>query len=204
MTRTFLAIELAEEARAYLERELQKLRSSLPQVSWTDPAGLHLTLAFLGELDDQRLAQAAEAGMEAASQHKPFTLRIAELGTFGPPHQPRVIWTGIAGNLTRLLALHATLAASLTSRGFPAEERPYSPHLTLARLKTPLSQQDLATLQQLIATSQNVQTARSPQLAPFSSEPPAIPVAQISVMKSELLRGGSRYTCLHRYVLGGK
>lgn len=196
MTRTFLAIELTEEARAYLGRELQRLRASLPQVSWVDPASLHLTLAFLGELDDERLAQATEASLEAASQHKPFTLGIGALGTFGSPRQPRVIWRGITGNLPRLLALQSTLITALTSRGFPAEERPYSPHLTLARLKTPLSQQDLATLQRLIAASPHPQTGRSPHSASSHPEPPAIPVAQISVMKSELLRTGARYTCL--------
>jgi 2'-5' RNA ligase len=196
VTRTFIAIELDEEVRAYLERELQRLRSLLPQVPWANPASLHLTLAFLGELDDQRLAQAAEAAQEAASQHKPFTLRLASLGTFGPPRQPRVIWTGIAGNLPRLLALHATLTASLTTRAFPPEERAYSPHLTLARLKDPLSQQDLAILQRIIASSQPALAARSRQPSPARPEPPAIPVTQISVMKSELLRVGPRYTCL--------
>ncbi|HEY7125818.1 MAG TPA: RNA 2',3'-cyclic phosphodiesterase [Ktedonobacterales bacterium] len=202
MTRTFIAVELDEEVRAYLEHELRRLSALLPQVRWVDPATLHLTLAFLGELDDQRLAQATEAALETARQGKPFTLRLSSLGTFGPRYQPRVVWVGIAGNLPRLLELQAALVASLTSRAFPPEERAYSPHLTLARLKDPLSKPDLATLQRILASSQSAQTASSHASSSPKSTPPALPVAQISVMKSESFPGGPHYTCLQSCPLG--
>ncbi len=203
MTRTFIAVELDEDVRAYLEHELRRLRALLPQVRWVDPATLHLTLAFLGELDNQRLALAAEAALETARQGQPFTLRLSSLGIFGPRYQPRVVWAGIAGNLPRLLGLQAALVASLTNRAFPPEERAYSPHLTLARLKDPLSKQDLATLQRILVSSQPAQAATNHASHASKSQPPAIPVTQISLMKSELLPDGPRYTCLQACSLIG-
>jgi 2'-5' RNA ligase len=193
MTRTFIAIDLGEEARVYLAAEIARLGRALPAVRWSDPAGLHLTLAFLGELDDERLAGATAAVEEVAGTAKPFTLEIAGLGTFGPPAAPRVIWAGIAGNVRRLSELQAALASALEARGFPREERPFSPHLTLARLRTPLGPPELARLREMLRGAGARTTAA----------PPRIPADHLSVMKSELLRPAARYTCLRAIPLVG-
>ena len=184
LTRTFIAIELNDDARAALQRRIARLGRSLPTVRWVDPASLHLTLAFLGELDDAQLADATSAARDAASASSPFTLSLGELGTFGPRRAPRVIWTSISGDTNAVLALQQRLVGALTSRGFPREERPFSPHLTLARLKQPLSPDAFSQLEAL-------------QRAPIPpAERATFPVDHIAVMKSEPLPSGARYTRL--------
>jgi RNA 2',3'-cyclic 3'-phosphodiesterase len=196
MTRTFLAIELNDAARGYLHQQVQQLARALPRVHWVDPVTLHLTLAFLGELEDAQLEQATRVAVEIAEASQPFTARIGALGQFGPAQQPRVIWIGLAGNLQPLLDLQARLARRLVQDGFPPEERAYAPHLTLARIKTPLNAEELAALRRLISASAPASSRgrQPPQASDLA--PPEIPVAHLSVMKSELTRAGARYTCL--------
>jgi 2'-5' RNA ligase len=193
MTRTFIAVELGDAARAYLTRQIANLRAELPSVHWVDPASLHLTLAFLGELDDARLALARDAAERAAAAAHPFTLRITGLGTFGPPHAPRVIWSGVSGELDALRRLHTALRTALTTAGFAPEERDFSPHLTLARLRTPLPAEQVARLTQRVNAS-----AGSPRHSPGAD----IAVDALSVMMSELLRPAARYTRLYAFPLG--
>lgn len=186
MTRTFLALELPETIKAVLRRRIERLAHALPEVRFVDVAGLHLTLAFLGELDNAHLAAATEAAEEAASAHAPITLRLARLGTFGSARSPRVIWVGLAGEVAQLGALQSTLADALAARGFPREARPFAPHLTLARIKKPLSDDLLAALARL-------------QGEPASDA--AWQADALSVMKSELLRPAALYTALSRWPL---
>lgn len=197
MTRTFIAIELGETARVYLIREITRLARELPTLHWADPAGMHLTLAFLGELDSARLAEAQAAAEEAAPVVMPFALHIAGLGSFGPLAAPRVIWAGVAGDLPALARLHAALAAALERRGFALDTRPFAPHLTLARVRAPLPPAAVARLGELVRASQHA-TGRRAQGAGI----PAIPVDRLSVMKSELVRPTARYTCLVAVPLG--
>lgn len=186
MTRTFLALELPDAVRNALRRRIERLARMIPEVRWVDPAGLHVTLAFLGELDDAQLEAATESAATAAGIHAPFSLRLAGLGTFGSARSPRVVWVGLAGEKTQLLALQTAVADELAAHGFPREERPFSPHLTLARIKKPLSDDALATL------------------ARVQHEPPPDATWRadaIAVMKSELLRPAARYTALSRWPL---
>src|SRR5258706_2793292 len=102
MTRTFIALELDESLQRFLGNVIRRLAPQLPGVRWVDPAGIHLTLAFLGELSDEQLSAAKQAADVAAQQITPFEFRLKELGIFGSQHQPRVIWMGIeetSGNL---------------------------------------------------------------------------------------------------------
>lgn len=185
MTRTFIALEQDESLQRRLSETIYRLASALPRLKWVDPAGIHLTLAFLGELTDEQLAKAMQASGAAARQIAPFKYRLAKLGTFGAPRQPRVVWAGVdeqTGTLTRLQQL---LTRELEQRGFTVETRPFSPHLTLARVKEPLSTAELQTLQRLLA---------DPQL---NAPSPWYRVHHICVMKSELSRTGAIYTQLH-------
>jgi RNA 2',3'-cyclic 3'-phosphodiesterase len=185
MTRTFVAIDLGDEARAHLQREVARLSRALPGVRWVDPASLHLTLAFLGELTDERLATLQVAAREAAQGSRPFRLTVAGLGTFGPPLAPRVIWAGVSGDMRHLLRLQDALATALASCGFARDARPFAPHLTLARLHTALSPDQAQRLASLVEGR-----ARSARRSA------TIVVESINVMKSELLRPAARYTRL--------
>lgn len=191
MTRTFIALEMNEDLQRHLAEVIRRVAQALPGVRWVDPAGIHLTLAFLGELDDERLAEAIAATEAAAPRVRPFSYRLSNLGIFGSPRQPRVIWMGIEETAGVLPRLHRILNQELASRGFETDSRPFSPHLTLARVKAPLSPDEQRSLQAILANKQ-----------PGLVSSTRYPVQHINVMKSELLRGGAQYTCLRAIPLG--
>lgn len=182
LTRTFIALELDASQQRFLGTVIRQGKQILPDLRWVDPQGVHLTLAFLGELDDAQLAKALAATQYAATQANPFTYRLAGLGTFGPPRSPRVLWMGISEPSATLDGVHHALALALEEQGFTTEKRPFSPHLTLARIKAPLNTEQLQLLQQLLSRYQ------------FAS--PHYRVTHLYVMKSELTPSGARYSCL--------
>ena len=192
MTRTFIALELDESLQAYLSKVIRQMAQELPNLHWVDPAGIHLTLAFLGELSDEQLTATMQAAELAAGKVPPFDYHLSHPGVFGPPRQPRVIWIGIDEPAGKLLQLHQALSSELEQRGFEVDKRPFSPHLTLCRIKTPLKPDEQQRLQRLI-------TARNVVSKVHTSH-----VRHVSVMKSELSRTGARYTCLQASALGGK
>ena len=190
MTRTFIALELNEALQRFLGEIISQISQELPDLRWVDPTGIHLTLAFLGELSDDQLAAAIGASEEAAQKAIPFEYRLKGLGIFGSTHQPRVIWMGVedlpSGKIqgSPLQQLHRVLTRKLELRGFEIEKRPFSPHLTLARIKQPLSPDEQQRLQRLLHS----------RLAGSSSA--VYQVNNLCVMKSELSRAGAKYTCL--------
>ena len=190
MTRTFIALELNEALQRFLGEIISRVSQELPDLRWIDPSGIHLTLAFLGELTDVQLAEAAYASEEASQEATPFEYRIKGLGVFGSSLQPRVIWMGIedlpSGKIqgSPLLQLHRLLTKKLELHGFEIEKRPFSPHLTLARIKQPLSPDEQQRLQRLLHSKQ------------AGASSPIYRVNNLCVMKSELSRTGALYTCL--------
>jgi 2'-5' RNA ligase len=189
MTRTFIALELDEALRRHLRETIRQVAAELPRFSWVNPSGIHLTLAFLGELSDEQLLQTSQAAEVAAQHVAPFDYRLSHLGIFGSPRQPRVLWVGIEETSGRLQNVHRALNKELEQRGFEVEKRAFSPHLTLARIKISLQAEEQQRLQRIL---------HSPQFAPSSV---VSHVQQVSVMKSEPGRTGATYTCLHNYPL---
>jgi RNA 2',3'-cyclic 3'-phosphodiesterase len=190
MTRTFIALEMNEAQQSYLAGVIHQVARVLPSVRWVDPSGIHLTLAFLDELTDEQLEEAMQAAESAVQHARAFSYRLSHLGVFGSPRQPRVIWMGVEEPDGNLLHLHRVLNRALKQRGFEIERRPFSPHLTLARIKSPLPPDEQQRLQSLINGKQH---------GIVSSE--VYPAQHLNVMKSELLRTGARYTCLRSYTL---
>ncbi|GCF08619.1 RNA 2',3'-cyclic phosphodiesterase [Dictyobacter arantiisoli] len=187
MTRTFIALNMNKAMQSHLSGVIQQVATVLPELRCVDASNIHLTLAFLGELDDEQLAAAAAATQEAAQQATSFTYRLTGLGIFGSPRQPRVLWMGLqepTGSLTRL---HASLSHSLIQRGFSVDSRPFSPHLTLARGKAPLNPEAQSALQKLLSG-----TAPSRQ---------SYPATYLHVMKSQFTPAGVKYSSLHSYPL---
>ena len=190
MTRTFIALDLNKELQRFLGVIISQASQELPDLRWVEPAGIHLTLAFLGELSDDQLAEAVDATEEAAQKAIPFEYRLKGLGIFGSPHQPRVIWMGVedmpSGKIqgSPLQPLHRVLTKELELRNFETEKRPFSPHLTLARIKQPLLPDEQQRLHRLLHS----------KLAGSSSA--VYQVNNLCVMKSELSRAGAKYTCL--------
>lgn len=189
MIRTFIALDLDDSIRYLLAGVIRQMAQELPSIRWVDPQGIHLTLAFLGDLSDERLAEATQAAGAAALQVASFEIRLSRLGVFDSPLHPRVIWAGIDEPSSVLQQLHHTLNRELEKRAFAVEKRPFSPHLTLARIKVPLKPDERHSLLRLL------QETKIASVSPYRLD-------RLSVMKSELLRSGARYTHLDDYTLG--
>ena len=190
MTRTFIALDMHASVQRALGQVIERFALALPNLRWVDATGIHLTLAFLGELDDDRLALAMEATRAATHDFPAFDYRLTAPGTFGPPQQPRVIWMGIEDRPLAQLhgsplpRLHHILTRELERRGFETEKRPFSPHLTLARVKHPLTPSEQQTLHRLLYSKQDQATSTLNR------------ATHLNVMKSDLSRSGAKYTVL--------
>ena len=138
--RLFVGVELDETLRAEIAATVERVRKKLERgharltARWTPPENLHVTLWFLGEVDDARAALVARS-IERPFETRAFTLRVAGAGTFPSSGAPRVLWMGIVEGGPSLLALNGELAGRLIPLGFEPEARRYSPHLTIARVK---------------------------------------------------------------------
>ncbi|HUI40684.1 MAG TPA: RNA 2',3'-cyclic phosphodiesterase [Terriglobia bacterium] len=143
--RTFVAIDLAESVRAALAKEQARLRSACARNSelrWTRPEGVHVTLKFLGEIPAERVA-AVTAALEALRGFGRFEVEAKGFGFFPDARHPRVFWAGLEAP-SALGELAGRVEAALAIIGFAAEDRPFRPHLTLARFRTPRADPDLA------------------------------------------------------------
>lgn len=176
--RSFVAILLNEEVRAAVAAAIARLKPLAPRVGWVAPPNLHLTLKFLGELPPEALEPVKEGLAEAVAGAAPFSLRFHGLGAFPGLARPRVLWVGVAEGGPAAQALQARVEGALTRRGFAREERPYSPHLTIGRVREP---RGLSALQQAITRDAKAEFGR-------------LDVRGLSLMRSDLSPGGSRYT----------
>lgn len=134
--RLFVAVEVPDDVRTTVARAIDDVRTSAPEgLRWSDPSRWHLTLAFLGEVADQRLSELGTRLARAVHLHRAPTLRIDGAGRFGS----RTLWARIVQQPTdgpSLPALVASVAAAARRTGIAQEDRPYRPHLTLARART--------------------------------------------------------------------
>jgi len=133
--RTFLAIPLNTEIREALITLQGKLARDWPEVRWTKPESLHLTLRFFGDLPEECLEKIGEVMLSVKSFTAPFSASVRGIGAFPSLSRPRVIWAGVQGGQS-LAALFIRLEDGLARIGLPREERPFTPHLTLGRCRT--------------------------------------------------------------------
>jgi 2'-5' RNA ligase len=192
LIRSFIAIELPEEARkglARLRRELE--RDEHRFVKWVDPQGIHLTLKFLGNIPAKRVTEITEAIKKASQEISPFHLEISGLGTFPSLKQARVFWVGIGGELDKLSRLQQNIDSALAALGFAREERPFVPHLTLARIREGASPVERRDFGELVGSTS------------FEDKYP-VEVEVVRLMRSQLTPAGAIYTCLSEVGLGGQ
>ena len=139
--RLFTGLDLPEDVIGSLRKLLDRLQPAA-RINWSPPENLHITTKFIGEWPEQRLAELNSA-LAALEPRAPIPVRIRQLGFFPNPRSPRVFWCGIeAPGLEALAAASDRATAAL---GVPPETRPFSPHLTLARIKERLNLQPLLT-----------------------------------------------------------
>ena len=135
--RAFVAIDLDPGIRGAVQALIGRLEATRADVRWAGPAGLHLTLKFLGEIDEAAFKRAQAVLGRVASRHRAFPLVAQGTGVFPGERNPRVLWIGFAAE-PGLAALQDELERTLETEGFPREDRPFRPHLTLGRVKGPV------------------------------------------------------------------
>jgi RNA 2',3'-cyclic 3'-phosphodiesterase len=137
--RLFVAIALPPGAACELDEMVAPLRSAWPELRWTGRDAWHLTLSFLGEVDEAVTGNLAVRLERAASRHPVLSLSLAGAGAFPGATRARVLWTGIRGDRRELAGLAASVAAGARRAGAPpaTSGRRYEPHLTLARCRAP-------------------------------------------------------------------
>jgi 2'-5' RNA ligase len=183
--RLFVAVHLSEEIRAALAAVQDRLRSVRAEVSWVRPGNLHLTLKFLGEVEAERLDPLCAALAGIAPPVSSFEAAVAGVGSFGG-RVPRVIWAGVGDGTEALVALAGHVDAALAAVGFPRESRPFSPHLTLGRVRSPRNVAELAG------------ALRSEARGAFGR----VSVGAFHLMESQLHPQGSIYTVRQSFSLG--
>ncbi|HEY3415747.1 MAG TPA: RNA 2',3'-cyclic phosphodiesterase [Armatimonadota bacterium] len=135
--RTFIATDIDPAIIARLAALQDVWRAAGAPVAWVRPTGMHLTLKFLGNVPEERLPTVADILTAVAQRHTPFNLTLAGTGGFPNLRRPRVLWVGVTEGAAELAELAREVDDELAALGFPREARPFSPHLTLGRVKAP-------------------------------------------------------------------
>ncbi len=192
MIRAFVAIRLAETVREAIAATIARLRPLGSPVAWVPPGNLHVTLQFLGDQTEERLVEAEGALAEAAAARAPIDVTFHGVGGFPGLERPRILWVGLAHGALATRGLQGRVADALAARGFPREDRPWHPHLTIGRVyderrwRREAGQLRSAILQ---GGSMTFGTQR---------------VVEVALMRSDLSLGGARYSVRCALLLEGR
>jgi 2'-5' RNA ligase len=190
--RLFVAAWLPEAAAREAARVLDRLRSAGGDVKWVSPENLHVTLRFLGDTDEGRVAALVDAVTDAAEGVSPFALALGTAGTFPPRGTPRVVWLGIDRGAREIADLARRVEERLVARGLveEPETRPFRAHVTLGRPRSPRNLERLTDL-----------------LAEVSPEGRAHRLEEVRLVESRLplggTPGGAKYAAVARVPLTG-
>ncbi len=177
--RTFIAIGIPDEVKAMLIEAQRSLKNSgAVDASWPRPEGIHLTLKFLGEVSESKIPDISNGLRHAVKGNGPFRLELGSIGTFPNSKKTRVVWVGLSGEVEKLSRLQATVEDAMTGIGFERDERSFTPHLTLGRIKFIRSRDGWI---KALAEAKDIR-------------PSGFDVVAIYLMKSELTPSGALYT----------
>ena len=202
MIRAFLAVELSQELRTKLATLQQELKQRIEpemkrdmRISWVQPASIHLTFKVLGDTDEQMINPLRAALEQAIGNQRAVNVPLERLGAFPRPQSPRVLWIGPSENWEKgseakqIAEIHSVIEQVCEGFSFLRETRPFSPHLTLARIKTGERQVGVALAKGGVLDR------------PLSSG--SLAVESVVLMKSELKPTGSVYTKLWEVRISG-
>ena len=183
--RTFVAIPIPAEIRRRLVEVEQDLMPAKAGVKWVPEDSFHVTLKFLGYVEPERL-EAIAGGVEAAIQGTgPFEVELAGVGAFPKITRPSVVWVGVTRGGQEMISLADRIDREMAKIGFEREKRPFSPHITLGRVKSP---ENLSGLRELIERHRNREVG-------------SFGVEQVNIMRSELRITGPIYSVISDFKL---
>ncbi len=183
--RTFIAINLPDTLKESIGESIRQYKSFGVYVKWVHSKKIHITLKFLGEIDENKIVEIEDAIQKVASQYRPFQLSVEGWGGFPNLHKPRVFWTGIQQGKEHLITIAKDLETYLEPLGFEREKRSFSPHITIGRVKS------LSGIHKLTETMEKQQFQKT-----------AFEVKQIEFIKSELTPRGPVYTSIKTCNIG--
>ena len=178
--RTFLAIETSEKARRVIQNFIQQQAPKGLPIKWVGFDKMHITLKFLGEIDDKKKTDIMPVIETICRKHAAFDVEMAGVGCFPNPRNARVLWVGVKQGGKELCAIAAELEQELAPFGFREEKR-FHPHLTIGRVKKRCSVEDII--------------ARAVSTEPYK-------VSSVVLFRSTLRPDGPIYDELSRFRLG--
>lgn len=182
--RLFIAVPIPQGMKESLKVLQASWKAKAQGVRWVKPEGLHITLKFLGNVHEEKLEGIKEAMRKALSGFTPFEVRVKGTGAFPSTKNPRVLWVGVKDEEGKLKGVFNALEKALQKWGFPREDRPFSPHLTLGRVK---GKGDFSFLEE----------GSDLDFGPLLVE-------EVILFKSDLKPEGAEYTPLYAVPLGGE
>lgn len=190
MIRAFIAIDLPEGVRVAIDDAQARLKQVHVgvKISWTKIENLHLTLQFLGSVEEAAVEKIRAALQSVTAQHQSFEVTACGAGAFPDESRPRVIWIGCDDTEGRLKALAVAVQASLRPLGFEPEQHEFTAHLTLGRIRSPRPD---------VALTRAVESLKDTAFGAWRVE-------AIHLFESQLRPEGSRYTKLSSHVLGAQ
>lgn len=183
--RAFIAIDLSDEIYRRLDevtRNLQEHLAGVP-IRWVPVRNIHITLKFLGDVSIKNLEVLKKLLETEAPSHQPFEISVGDLGAYPSDRRPRVLWAGVEAPL-ELSALQRGIELETARLGYPPEDRPFSPHLTLGRIGRNAESHDLRLVGEILKTSK----------VGFLG---ATRIQAVHLYRSDLQPGGAIYTRLH-------
>ena len=183
--RCFIAIEIPETIRKSVGDIVENLKKSGSDVKWIAPENIHITIQFLGETEESLIASIKESLEKILAPHHPFCIKIADAGCFPDGRRPRIIWVGMEDS-QNLIHLYKDIANEMTRFGYQKEDRAFTPHITIGRVK---SQRKMGELLKRLDEFKGI------CFADFE-------VQKITLMKSELKPSGAKYYSLAEIPFG--
>lgn len=185
--RLFTGIALTSECRAAVAAAVAPLRADPAAVSWVAPGNLHVTMKFLGEISRDRVGAVVDALAGVAADFRPFGLEAEGAGVFPGARNPRVLWVRLREPLELVRELQENMENALSGAGFPREDRPFHPHITVGRARG------------VLPPAWGDRFLRALSGRPFG----AVPVPKITLYESRLSPGGAVYTVVRDFPLSG-
>ena len=185
LIRTFISVPVPEPLFNLQKKLKVTISEKMGKIRWLHKDQIHLTIKFLGDTTEDSINDVRHVMRKVADEFKPFNLTVQKTGCFPRIERPRVMWTGVSGELDKLYQLVEKIQKKLNPLGFPKNEKKYHPHITIARAKYPQK--------------------KTPDISTFlntSFNPIPFPIKKVQFISSELFPNGPVYTILSTHFFG--